>query len=151
MTLRIEPARPGDAAELTDLVLDSKRHWGYGEELIELWRDDLTITPDFIRAHDVRAAWRGERRVGVYALVCRDAEWELEHLWLHPDEIGRGTGRILMEHIIASLRAAGARSVTIAADPNAEAFYLRMGARRIGEIPTLPEGRRLPLLRLEIP
>ena len=151
MTLRIEKARPEDAAALTDLVLESKRHWGYDEHLIELWRDDLALTADFIREHDVLTAWRRDRRVGVYALTYGDAGWELEHLWLHPDEIGRGTGRLLMDHAKAALRAAGARRVTIAADPHAEAFYVRMGARRIGEVPSKPEGRSLPLLEMEIP
>jgi hypothetical protein len=35
----------------------------------------------------------------------------------------------------------------LTADPNAEAFYVAQGARRIGEKPsTIQEGRSLPLL-----
>jgi hypothetical protein len=42
--------------------------------------------------------------------------------------------------------------VAIEADPNAEGFYLRMGARRVGESVYEIEGRKrkLPLLSVEI-
>jgi hypothetical protein len=42
--------------------------------------------------------------------------------------------------------------VAIESDPNAEGFYLRMGARRIGENVYEIEGRKrkLPLLTVEI-
>lgn len=46
-----------------------------------------------------------------------------------------------------------AKRVEIEADPNAEGFYLRMGARRTGESVYRIEGRRrvLPLLKMELP
>jgi hypothetical protein len=46
----------------------------------------------------------------------------------------------------------GASAVAIESDPNAEGFYLRMGARRIGENVYEIEGRKrkLPLLTVEI-
>ncbi len=45
----------------------------------------------------------------------------------------------------------GAESVEIEADPNAEGFYLRMGARRVGENVYEIEGHRrlLPLMVVE--
>lgn len=45
-------------------------------------------------------------------------------------------------------RALGLSSLLIDADPNAEGFYLRMGAERVGEVPSGSiSGRMLPLLR----
>ncbi len=46
--------------------------------------------------------------------------------------------------------ASGGATLRIASDPNAEGFYLKMGARRVGETPSQPEGRALPLLLLEV-
>jgi hypothetical protein len=42
----------------------------------------------------------------------------------------------------------GYTTLTIVADPNAEEFYTRMGARRVGVVATVTEGkaRELPVL-----
>ena len=42
--LDIRRAQPHEAAALTDIAHRAKRHWGYAEELITLWRDALTVT-----------------------------------------------------------------------------------------------------------
>ncbi|NNE43441.1 MAG: GNAT family N-acetyltransferase [Gemmatimonadetes bacterium] len=146
MKLTIEPARPEDAARLTGIVLRSKRHWGYPDELIEQWRDDLTITPDYIRRAQVLVARNAEHLAGVSALVRTGTDWELEHLWVDPDHMGTGAGRALFERAVATVRSAGGRGFKIVADPNAEPFYLHMGARRTGDVPAQPAGRRLPVL-----
>jgi hypothetical protein len=38
----------------------------------------------------------------------------------------------------------------IVSDPNAEGFYLRMGAQRVGWVAAQPRGRRLPLLVIHV-
>src|SRR5213594_2665157 len=59
-------------------------------------------------------------------------------------------GARMFEHAVATLRADSARVLRIASDPYAEGFYLRMGARRVGEWPSTPSGRTLPLFVLEV-
>jgi hypothetical protein len=59
-------------------------------------------------------------------------------------------GALMFSHAVATLRAGGARRLRIASDPYAEGFYLKMGARRVGEWPSTPRGRTLPLLMLEV-
>jgi GNAT superfamily N-acetyltransferase len=65
--------------------------------------------------------------------------------------MGRGVGRALLDAALALARTGGFRALGIHADPNAEAFYLRHGATRIGVVASgsIP-GRALPLLRLAI-
>jgi GNAT superfamily N-acetyltransferase len=75
---------------------------------------------------------------------------ELEHCWVLPAYIGRGIGARLVEHAAATCRAASATTLRIAADPFAEGFYRRMGARPAGTVPSTPRGRTLPLLRLAV-
>jgi GNAT superfamily N-acetyltransferase len=67
-----------------------------------------------------------------------------------PGRIGDGVGTALLEAACAAAAGRGARTLGVASDPGAEGFYLRRGARRIGEVPSRPAGRRLPLLRLDL-
>ena len=124
----------------------SKRHWGYPEAWIALWRRDLTVTPELIERYPVHAAEEGGTVLGFYALVFTAADCELEHFWVVPARIGSGVGRALFADAMERCRAIGARRLWITADPNAEEFYRRMGARRVGEVPSTPANRTLPRL-----
>jgi len=73
----------------------------------------------------------------------------IEDLWLYPRLIGRGIGRRLFEHALLTARELGFESLLIESDPNAEGFYLAMGAMRVGERRS-PSGRTLPLLRVAV-
>jgi hypothetical protein len=59
--------------------------------------------------------------VGFYALSGSGPVRELEHMWASPGRMGSGVGRALRS-------------------------CLRMGARVVGEVPSSPHGRTLPLL-----
>ena len=142
----IRRAYPADAEALTALAHAAKRHWGYPEEWIALWRRDLTFAPEFIERHPVHCAVEGDALVGVYALLFAGADCELEHFWIAPARMGKGVGRALFEDAVERCRAIGAQRLWITADPNAEGFYQRMGARRVGEVPSTPAGRTLPRL-----
>jgi GNAT superfamily N-acetyltransferase len=136
LPVTIRPALPCEAEALTVLALAGKRHWGYPEAWLESWREALSITPAYIEANIVSCAEdECARVVGVYSLE-RDSSgrmYRLENLFLAPAVIGSGLGRQLFEHAAATARALEAAELLIEADPNAEAFYLHMGAQRIGE------------------
>jgi GNAT superfamily N-acetyltransferase len=142
----IRRAVAADALALTAIAHAAKRHWRYPEEWIALWRRDLTFTPEFIERCPVYCAVESDIVVGVSALVFAAADCELEHFWVMPSRMGAGVGRALFEHAVERCRAIGARRLWINADPNAEGFYERMGARRVGEVPSTPAGRVLPRL-----
>jgi ribosomal protein S18 acetylase RimI-like enzyme len=150
--MEIRRARPGDAEVLTRISFAAKRYWGYPERWIERWRDSLTITPDFVRRNEVYAAMFDEEIAGFYALVGEGREIELEHLWVSPGRLGMGLGRLLFDHALRRAASLEAQTVRIEADPNAEGFYRRMGARRVGEISYPIEGqeRKLPVLVAEV-
>ena len=78
---------------------------------------------------------------------------QLEHLWIRPDQMGKGIGRLLLTHALAEAERSGADVVVIESDPNAAGFYRRMGAVRVGEIQAAMPGapdRVLPLLEISI-
>ncbi len=151
MRLQIRPAQPGDSPVLTRLAHAAKRHWGYPEELMRLWLDDLTVTQKFIRKHPVYCAVHESRIYGFYALSGEGATRELEHMWVDPQFMGQGIGRLLFEHALELLRAQGCNRLKIISDPNAEPFYRKLGAVPVGEAPSRPEGRTLPRLELRLP
>jgi GNAT superfamily N-acetyltransferase len=147
--MRIRPARPEEAAALTELCCRSKAHWGYDDALMALFRPKITLTPETIRARPVLVC-EDERLLGVAALDVAKAELDL--MFVAPEAIGRGFGRALWARIVAAARAHGLARLTIESDPNAAPFYEAMGAARIGgRASTLVPGRVLPLYAYDIP
>jgi GNAT superfamily N-acetyltransferase len=150
--MEIVRAKTDDAEALSRVSFAAKRHWGYPESWIERWQESLTITPEFIDHNEVYAAVADEGVIGFYALSGEGSEMELEHLWVLPEFIGTGVGRALFDHAVSRAAASGAEVLGIESDPNAEGFYLRMGARRVGEVSHAMDGqrRRLPLLAVDV-
>jgi GNAT superfamily N-acetyltransferase len=152
MDILIRRALPDEATVLTAVAHAAKRHWGYPENWIEHWKDELTITADFIAANEMYVAVAGEEIAGCCALVLSDSQAELEHMWIRPERMGTGIGRALFQQIVERAKQLDAPGLELSADPNAEGFYQRMGATRIGEVRSEIAGqpRVLPRLRLAL-
>jgi GNAT superfamily N-acetyltransferase len=146
----IRAALAADAPALTRIAHAAKRHWNYPDAWIRLWEKDLTVTASFIGAHPVHCAVREGEIVGFYALSNEGAEFEVEHLWVDPPHIGSGIGRALFRHAVGTARTKGGVVLRIASDPNAEGFYVAMGARPAARVPATPRGRTLPLLIFDL-
>jgi len=93
----------------------------------------------------------GDEAVGFYAVTGEGSAREIEHLWVAPDWMGRGVGRRMLGHRLARAPAAGVEELRVVSDPNAAGFYLRRGARQVGEQASVPAGRRLPVLVIPLP
>jgi GNAT superfamily N-acetyltransferase len=136
----------------------SKRTWGYPEETLDEWNGPLTVLEEHIReeAYFVAEEERDGQRVavGFFSLmpVGRPDTLDLDHFWVLPEAQGRKVGRWMFEQAVLEARKAGARRLTITAEPKAEGFYLKMGAIRIGGKPTVVGGENcvLPLLEREL-
>ena len=148
MDIQIRRAQPEEAAALTEIAHAAKRHWGYPENWIAHWKDDLTITPDFIATNEMYVAINGEEIAGCCALVITDSLAELEHMWIRPEHMGNGVGRALFNEIVERATTLNAKVLELSADPNAEGFYQRMGATRIGEARSEIEGQPRVLPRM---
>lgn len=148
MTMTIRPARPEEAAALSDLCKRSKAHWGYDAGFMALSEASLTIHPAQIAAGQVIVAEKAQQLAGVASIApLGEGVFDLHHLFVDPEEIEHGIGRALFEAACALARAAGGRMLSILSDPYAEAFYKQLGALRIGDAPSdAVPGRMLPLL-----
>ncbi|MGA9770689.1 MAG: GNAT family N-acetyltransferase [Blastocatellia bacterium] len=152
MKITIQRATPDQHKRLTQITHAAKKHWGYPERWMEIWKDALTITPEFINDNEVYAAEVESELAGFYGLIQMEGKVQLEHMWVDPEYIGSGIGKRLFDHAIKTAASLGAASMEIESDPNAEGFYKRMGARRIGEFVSELEGmpRVLPLLVVDL-
>jgi GNAT superfamily N-acetyltransferase len=147
----IRPAQTEEAALLGDLALRSKAYWGYDEAFIAACREELTVRESEVERRRATVAQRDGRILGFATLEGEAPEGILGMMFVDPDAIGRGIGRLLFEHVIATARKLGFVRVTIHADPNAEPFYQAMGAIRIGTTPSgsIP-GRVIPLMAVTL-
>ncbi len=143
----LRPARPDEAALLSELALRSKGYWGYDARFLESCRAELTLTPHDLAEQRATVAERDARVAGFYLLAGPPPTAELRQMFVDPEYIGSGVGRRLWRHALYTAAGAGIRRITIDADPFAEAFYLAMGAVRTGEVASgsIP-GRVLPQL-----
>jgi GNAT superfamily N-acetyltransferase len=144
----IRRALPHESELLTRIVHAAKRQWNYPESWIQAWRKHLTITAAYIAENDVHVIEDGGEVKGFHAVSMHGSAAWLEHLWVAPKSMRQGLGRELFVHSTKTARARGASDLQIESDPNAEGFYLKMGARRVGEISSVMEGepRSVPLL-----
>lgn len=149
--IQIRMATPSDADMLTEIAHAAKRHWGYPESYIEIWKNDLTLTADFLSDHPVYIACIDNQIAGFCAIIGDTADREVEHFWILPKYMGYGVGRRLFKHMLNAQTENGAQSIRILSDPYAEGFYQKMGAETIGaETSSVISGRSLPVMRYDI-
>jgi GNAT superfamily N-acetyltransferase len=141
----VRRARAEEAAVLSALAMRSKAHWGYSQDFLEVLRPMLTFSEEDLTDDHVYVLDGPRGPTGMYRLLDTPPQGTLEDLWVDPEAIGSGMGRRLFDHALVTAAALGLTSLLIESDPNAEGFYLAMGAERIGERASA-SGRTLPLL-----
>lgn len=131
-------------------------------ELLALWEESVRATHAFLPEADILAlkplilheyfgqvelfALRGEEG-GIRAFMGV-AEDRLEMLFVRPDCLRQGLGGRLARHALETL---GVRAVDVnEQNPDALAFYLRLGFRVAGRSETDGQGRPYPLLHLSV-
>ena len=134
----IRDARPDEADALEALQRRASDVW-------EEYRAQLAAHPDAIAGPD-KAIAEGRVRVAVDAvgrrlgfstvLPVQNGRCELDDLFVEPDRMRQGVGRILVADLIARAHFAGADYIDVSANPNAVAFYTRLGFLVTGETST---------------
>lgn len=155
--IKIRAAVSGEAAILTAVAMESKAYWPYSAAQIEAWREGLTISEQLIAESHAYAVECDGRIAGCYVLQPDSSNqeiWALEHVWLLPTFIGCGVGRAMLQHAVNIAAQGGATTMTIDADPHAEAFYQACGAKTVGTVTAPIDGmpeRVRPQMILAVP
>ena len=153
-SLTMRPATGEDAATLTALALRSKAHWDYSAEFLAACHEELTLTSAQIEAPRFfcHVCLSKERPIAFYSLEIISTEIaELDALFVEPDYIGKGIGKMLVHHAREQAGRLGIVTMIVQGDPHAERFYTAIGAvpcgtRESGSIP----GRQLPLFTTKL-
>jgi GNAT superfamily N-acetyltransferase len=148
----IRRAHPSEAGALSALALRSKAHWGYDVDFLAACRDDLTLTADDIATSTVFVIDGEDSPLGFCRLLhLDDGVAELDDLFVEPAAMGQGVGKRLWRHAVVTAATLGCTEIVLQSDPQAEGFYLAMGAQRAGESEsTVTPGRMLPLMRFRL-
>jgi lactoylglutathione lyase len=135
---RIRDALPDEAAALEALQRRSSDVW-------DEYRSQLAANPDAIEPPDqaiaegrVRVAVdASQRRLGFSVVKPVEAgRCELDDLFVEPESMSVGVGRLLVDDLASRAAAAGAAYVDVIANPNALGFYKKLGFEIIGDAST---------------
>ncbi len=131
---------------LRDTLIASKGYWGYSQEQLEKWKSNLQFEEGYIVRNTVKLILKDGELIGFFAIVKGDNNL-LDHLWLLPNAIGKGYGNRVFEAIISECQRLEISSFHIISDPDAEGFYLKKGALKVGEV--FSEAQQRMLNKLE--
>ncbi len=144
----------GEHVALTDLAFRSaQRVWDYSDEFMAWEPEAITVIAEHITDAITNVLEQDDKVLGFYVLRGEAPEFEMSRLMVEPSAIGTGCGRILWDHAVSTVRAKGATTITLDADPRAEPFYLRMGAVTVGEHdwePPMMPGWRVKKMRFAV-
>jgi GNAT superfamily N-acetyltransferase len=118
---------------------------------MEACRAELTLAPSDLQNSIIQVAENGGLVVGVVQVAMTGAAASLEKLFIAPDALRLGLGKLLFTWAIQAARDHGGQTLVIDSDPGAADFYRRMGARDAGLAPSgsIP-GRWLPRLEFDL-
>ncbi len=161
VNLIIRKAQVTESEALTCLSFSSKRYWNFPEEYIDIWKDELTITPAYIQGNLVYVAEVDAILVGYFSIVeIQEDFWAgqvfvqrgfwLEHIFIKPEFIGKRVGTELLSFAKDLCKKKEIECLYIFSDPNAKGFYDKMGARYIKESPSSIDGRTVSLYELKV-
>ena len=149
MVAQIRRARPQESRLLTELAVRSKAYWGYDDSFMERAKPELEFQASkFLPDFHVYILEADRVPLGFCSLIARDSTTaELHDLFIEPCQIGKGYGTELWNYAVNVARGLGFRRIVVTTDPNAEPFYARQGAVRIGEKASpVWSGRGLPVM-----
>jgi N-acetylglutamate synthase-like GNAT family acetyltransferase len=149
LTPHIRRAHPEESRLLTELTFRSKAYWGYDDSFMERARAELEFQPNrFLPDFHVYILEAEGLPLGFCSLISIDSNIiELHDLFIEPRHIGKGHGKELWDYAVHLARSLGFSRLVLTADPNAEAFYARLGAVRIGEKASpIRSDRGLPIM-----
>jgi predicted GNAT family N-acyltransferase len=149
--MEIIKAEIADSEILTAITKRSKAYWGFSEDILKEWEHLLTITKDYIEKNEVYKLVQNDQIIGYYSYFSTDENTiKLDNIFILPDFIGKGFGKILMNDFLKNIKQFGTYKVTLDAEPNAEKFYKTFGFETIGQLESSIKDRYLPIMELQI-
>jgi GNAT superfamily N-acetyltransferase len=154
--MKIRSALESDSQKLTAISFSAKSFWPYPKSYFEIWKPELTITPEYIRENVVFIAEAESGIAGYYSLVGSDGKTlgdskvcNLDHIYILPEFMGRKIGKSLIEHAKSVAKAKGFGEIWAVVDPHAKGFYEKVAATYIRDQPSNIPGRNIPVFKMD--
>lgn len=149
--MKLQKATAEDHILLTEITKKSKAYWGYSEEQIAKWSNNLTVTADYIEKNNVFNLVDENQIIGYYSyLKLEKNQVKLDNLFVLPEYIGKGFGSYLMSDFLERMRNEKCQKITLDSEPNAEQFYRKIGFIKIGEFETSIKNRFMPIMEMNL-
>ncbi|MEN8251487.1 MAG: GNAT family N-acetyltransferase [Bacteroidota bacterium] len=157
----IRPAIKEEAKILTKISFESKGYWSYPKEYFDIWKNELSIRPEYIEENVVYVYEEGGEILGYYSIVelrenvqlsgikIKKGFW-LEHMFVVPRNIGQGIGTKLFNHLRKWCQSNEVYELGILADPHSIGFYEKKGCDYQREYPSTIANRTTPLFVFKI-
>jgi len=148
----IRPARSGEEDKLSELCLKSKALWGYDPAFLETVAPFLKVSTEAIeRGHASVAEDENGQLLGVCQIEPEGQGGTLDLLFIAPEAVGKGVGRLLFDWAKDELKGMGHTVMTLLSDPYAQTAYLHMGAKLVEmRVSNVFKGRKLPWMEVEL-
>jgi len=159
--IQIRQAHDIDSDLLTEISFAAKRHWNYPDNYYDLWKDELTITKDYINQNMVFKALYQDSVIGFYSVIENETDffagetfvkkgfW-LEHIFIKPEYHKLGIGLLLINHAKRVSKDFGISDLLIFVDPYAKGFYDKVGAEYLYDSKSSIPDRMIPVYGLKI-
>lgn len=147
--MRFRSAGTDDIETLNKISVRSKAYWGYPDEWMEHWMDELTLIAAKFREQSILVVEVKGKIVGFSSLIEAADFYEIYHLWVLPEHIGKGIGKELLRETLKKF-VRNDKPVIVEADPNAEPFYRSQGFETYDKVESYPKGRFLPVMKKTI-
>jgi len=149
--MKIEKANINDNEILTEITKRSEAYWGYSEEQILKWNDNLTISKDYIENNYAFKLLSDNKIIGYYSYIITEKKnVKLDNLFVLPEYIGQGFGKYLINDFLKRMRNEKFEKIILDSEPNAEEFYLKIGFKKIGEFETSIKNRFMPIMEMNL-
>jgi maltose O-acetyltransferase len=159
--INITKAKQSDHLILTEISFSAKRHWNYPVHYIDLWKNELTITEEYINQNIVYKANYIEKVLGFYSIIENKSDFYsndifiqkgfwLEHIFIVPEYHRKGIGRLLINHARTVSSEKGISNLMIFVDPYAKGFYEKLGAEYLFDSKSSIPDRLIPVYNLKM-
>jgi hypothetical protein len=146
----IKKIRPdNNVAVLNDIMKRSIAIWSYSSKEIEEVAEKLAITTEFV---DKSVCCVAELNGSIKGFFCIDPSQSEKtneaKFYIEPDSIRKGLGTILWNQVILELKNKKIQRFKFLVDKNAQGFYEKLGAVKVGEQPSeIIEKYMIPIMK----
>ena len=125
--MEVVKARNENVDSINQIIRESKSYWKYSEAYLNAAMPLILVNEAYLKDNRSFEIYEKNQIVGFFSITDNREEKYLDNLWIDPNFIGKGFGRIAIHYVEKIMREEGWESIYVLPDPPAERFYFKMG------------------------